>query len=80
MVGVDQEMPVNARSSLTFQVLLEGVEVFSSGPMDRGTEPKFVEVDVHGAQQLTLVVGDLGNGNQGDHADWADAGLSAAAG
>jgi len=80
VVGVDQEVPANARSSLTFQVLLDGVEVFSSGPMDRGTEPKPVEVDVHGAQQLTLVVGDSGNGNQEDHADWADARLTAAAG
>ena len=79
VVGVDQEVPVGARSSLSFQVFVDGAEVFSSGPMDRGTEPLPVEVDVRGAQQLTLVVGDSGNGNQEDHADWAGARLTAAA-
>ena len=80
VVGVDQEVPVGGYSSLTFQVLRDGVEVFSSGPMVRSTEPIPVEVDVRGAKALTLVVGDSGNGNREDHADWADAKLTAAAG
>ncbi len=33
-------------------------------------------VDVSGRSEIRLVVTDGGNGNAGDHADWADAGFS----
>jgi len=35
-----------------------------------------IDVDVTGATILDLVVGDGGNGNGTDHADWADARLT----
>jgi hypothetical protein len=35
-----------------------------------------VDVDVTGAAIVELVVGDGGDGNGSDHADWADARLS----
>ncbi|NHC15886.1 beta-galactosidase small subunit-related protein, partial [Motilibacter deserti] len=78
VVGVDQEVPANAKSSVEFRVLLDGKEAFDSGAMTRGTAAVPVDLDVRGVKQLTLITGDSGNGNQEDHTDWADAKLIAA--
>jgi hypothetical protein len=40
-----------------------------------GAPPQQVKVDVTGAKTLTLIVGDAGDGNHCDHADWAGARL-----
>jgi alpha-glucosidase len=37
-----------------------------------------VDVDVSGAQQLDLIIGDGGDGDGTDHGDWADARLTCA--
>ena len=67
-VGTDHETGGNG-SSVVFEVLLDGAEVFNSGTMYYNTPAKFVDVDLTGKKELTLVVGDAGNGNGNDHTD-----------
>lgn len=45
-------------------------------PMTGSTTTKTVNIDVSGGQTLTLIVKDFDGIRDGDHADWADAGLS----
>jgi hypothetical protein len=61
--------------TITFEVWLDGVKRWESGLMDRSTPAKWVDVDIAGASQLELIVGDGGNSVMGDHANWADARL-----
>ena len=75
-VGIDQEASGKG-GTVVFQVFLDGTKVFDSGSMNYNTPAKFVDVDITGKKELKLVVGDGGNGNGNDHADWADAWLSA---
>lgn len=73
-VGVDDE--VGARGSVVFQVLVDGKSAYDSGVL-RGTDgPRAVNVDVSGARELRLIVGDAGDGVAYDHADWVNAKLS----
>jgi uncharacterized protein (DUF1800 family) len=77
-VGVDDE--VGNRGSVAFEVWLDGVRVFAS-PILHGTgTAQPVNVSVAGKSDLKLVVLDGGNGIDYDHADWADAHLTAASG
>jgi hypothetical protein len=55
--------------------LADGKSLWKSGLMDRKAGAKTVDVNIMGAKQLELRVGDGGNGIIGDHADWADAKL-----
>ncbi|HEY7087048.1 MAG TPA: NPCBM/NEW2 domain-containing protein, partial [Tepidisphaeraceae bacterium] len=72
-IGIDNETGGKGRAS--FQVFVDGVLAYDSGVV-RGTDAvKQVLVNVKGAQQLRLVVGDAGDGNSYDHADWAGAQL-----
>ena len=73
-VGVDDE--VGALGSVVFQVLLDGAKVFDSGTMTGSSVTKLVDVDVTGKAQLELVVGNGGDNENYDHADWADAKLT----
>ncbi len=75
MVGLDDERAVGD-GSITFDVLVDGKKVFSSGVMRGGMEPKLVSVDVTGAKKLLLRVGDAEDGISNDHADWAGAMLA----
>lgn len=69
MVGVDDE--VGSQATVTFAVLADGKELYRS-PVLRGTSAAVpVDVDLGGAQTIDLVVGDGGDGNGSDHADWA---------
>ena len=62
---------------LEMKVLVDGKQVFSSGPVRGLTyEPTPLNIPVSGAKLLTLVVTDGGNGNRGDHAHWAEAYLT----
>ena len=74
-VGVDDE--TDRSGSVVFQVLLDGVKVYDSARMLGGQAAKAFSVSVAGAQQLTIIVTDSGDGNAYDHADWADARLFA---
>lgn len=73
VLGVDDE--ATGRGTVTFELWLDGVPVGATGVM-RGGETAFGgTVDITGRQELRLVVTDAGDGNEGDHADWADARL-----
>jgi hypothetical protein len=62
--------------TLTMTVLVDDKEVFSSGPTNSRdkTERRPLDVNVTGAQQLTLLVS-AGDNRGGDHASWAEAWL-----
>lgn len=70
-VGVDDEVMNNG--TVTFKVLLDGVEVHDSGIVTGADVAKKVSVDVTGKNELKLVVTDAGDGLGYDHADWANA-------
>ncbi len=73
-VGVDDE--VGANGSVSFQVLLDGASVYTSGTMTGSTATKTVDVAIPPtATQLRLVVGNGGDNINYDHADWAGARL-----
>jgi hypothetical protein len=73
-VGVDAE--VGAHGSVVFEVWVDGRQAWKS-PLMTGTAPATpVDVDLAGATTLLLRVSDGGDGNQYDHADWADARLT----
>ncbi|WP_342351136.1 NPCBM/NEW2 domain-containing protein [Clostridium perfringens] len=74
-VGVDREMRNSNEPSVIFEVYVDGKKVFDSGVMNVNTERKHVLIPIAGASELKLVAKDGGNGNGGDHADWADAKL-----
>ena len=69
--------PDNAhRGQLEMKILIDGKEVFASGPTSSHEKDRpVVEVPVSDAKSLTLIVDSLGN-RGGDHASWADAYLS----
>ncbi|MDD2598730.1 MAG: NPCBM/NEW2 domain-containing protein [Kiritimatiellae bacterium] len=59
---------------LEMKILVDGKEVFATGKVSsREFNAKDVMIPVTGANELTLVVMDGGNGKGGDHASWADA-------
>jgi len=70
-VGVDDA--AQPPGSVTFQVLGDGKVLWESGVMRAGAPAQEVNVDLHGVQRLMLRVGDAGDGNGMDHADWAEA-------
>ena len=74
-VGVDREMRNSDVSSLSFEVYVDGKKVFDSGVMNSETTRKHVLIPIVGVSELKLVAKDGGNGNGGDHADWADGNL-----
>ena len=69
-VGVDDE--TGGAGTVTFSVVADGKTLVTT-PVIRGHQSATsLNVDVTGAQVLDLVVGDGGDGNGSDHADWAD--------
>ena len=72
-VGVDDD--AQTPGSVTFQLLGDGKVLWESGVMRAGAPAKEVGVDLQGVERFTLRVGDAGDGNGMDHADWAEAKL-----
>jgi beta-galactosidase GanA len=69
-VGVDAE--AGASGTVTFSVVGDGTTLVTTPVLRGGGQPATViDVPVTGAQVLDLVVGDGGDGNGLDHADWA---------
>jgi hypothetical protein len=64
----------NTWPTVTFEVRVDGQKKWQSGLMTRDAAAAWVDLDVTGAKQLELIVGDNGN-YAGDHADWAEARL-----
>lgn len=69
-VGVDAT--AEAAGSVEFEVMGDGRQLFKSGVMKSDTAAIEVSVPLAGVNLLTLKVGDAGDGQKFDHADWAD--------
>lgn len=80
VVGVDSNEFTNGRGSVVFDVDLRGKKVFKSAVLRGGMTGVPVKVDLNGAAEFTLSVGDGGDGITCDHADWADAKITLANG
>jgi hypothetical protein len=61
------------QASVTFEVYGDGKRLFDSGRMGGQSDPRDIEVDVSGVQELRLVVTEGGNGWSGDWVMWANA-------
>ena len=70
-VGLDDD--ASGHGSVEFQILGDGKKLFDSGVMRSNGPAKPVEVNLHGVKLLLLKVSDADNGDEFDHADWADA-------
>ncbi len=77
-VGVDSE--VGKRGSVAFVVLVDGKEAARTVTMRGGEAAREMDVVLKGAKELTLVVEDGGDDINYDHADWAEASITLAAG
>jgi beta-galactosidase len=75
-VGVDDE--TGGYGSVTFTVLADGKPVATTDVLRAHQAAVHLRADLAGAQKAELVVGDGGDGNGSDHADWADAELACA--
>jgi len=75
-VGIDDL--AGGRGTVTFTVLADGNVVASTGVMTGTQAAQHLAADVSGAHTLTLQVGDAGDGNGHDNADWAGAELHCA--
>jgi alpha-galactosidase len=73
VVGIDGET-TSSSASVVFSVTADGATLFTS-PTIRVGGSASVNVDITGRSTLHLVVGDAGDGNNSDHADWAGARL-----
>lgn len=72
-VGLDDFVDGRNLGSVVFRVLADGDQVYDSGVMEESTPTGKVDVSVVGVSELRLVVANAGDGNNSDHADWADA-------
>ncbi|MEV4598897.1 NPCBM/NEW2 domain-containing protein [Amycolatopsis sp. NPDC049253] len=73
VVGLDDEF---ATGSVTFEVRGDGKTLASTDVLRHGSAAQVVDVPLGGVQVLDLVVTDGGDGNNTDHADWADAAVT----
>ncbi len=73
-VGVDtNDQTSGGRGSIVFVIRAAGKEIFNSGVIREGMLGKPVKVDLGGATEFLLEVGDAGDGISCDQADWASA-------
>lgn len=72
-IGLDAE--VRAHGAATFQVVADNVLLYDSGVLMGGMPPVPIEVALHGAHELRLIVVPHGE-IDGAHADWAGARLA----
>ena len=81
LIGVDSnDQTVGGRGSVTFTVKVGLRDLFRSGNLSEGMDPMAVKVDLAGATEFELIVGDGGDGITCDQADWADARITLADG
>lgn len=79
VVGLDSTDATTV-GSVVFQVYAGSSKVFDSGVMTRASAARQVSVSLAGAQVLSLVVTDAGDGITWDHANWADSRLTVTSG
>lgn len=70
IVGINASQSPSGLSDVTFSVLVDGVEKYHQQVLAGESYP--CEVDVRGAQTVTLIV-DMNGVDYNDHATWADA-------
>ncbi|MFE7038375.1 endo-alpha-N-acetylgalactosaminidase family protein [Streptomyces atratus] len=70
-VGVDDAQ--TSRGSVQFSVTADGTEKVKSPVLKAADNAWSLTADTTGAKYVELVVGDGGDGNGNDHADWGDA-------
>ncbi|MER6027230.1 NPCBM/NEW2 domain-containing protein [Streptomyces sp. NPDC001851] len=73
-VGVDDEK--GTKGTVAFEIWADGRKVASTGVLTNALPAQPLTADITGAQTIDLVVTDAGDGNDSDHADWANASLS----
>jgi alpha-galactosidase len=74
VAGVDtNDQTSGGRGSVVFSVNVAGKEAFKTGVMREGMAGVPVSVDLGGATEFVLEVGDAGDGIGCDQSDWADA-------
>ncbi|MEW2399733.1 NPCBM/NEW2 domain-containing protein [Streptomyces sp. NPDC046862] len=73
-VGVDDEE--GADGSVAFEIRADGATAASTGTLTNAQAVQSLSADVSGAQVISLVVTDGGDGTTSDHGDWGDARLS----
>ncbi len=80
-VGVDSNPQTHGgRGSIVFSVTVGDKEAFRSGVLREGMPAQRVAVELGGAQEFLLQVGDAGDGFACDQADWVDAKITLADG
>ncbi|NOY81666.1 MAG: DUF1080 domain-containing protein [Kiritimatiellaeota bacterium] len=76
VVGVDDEKNDTPVGSVTFEVLADNKRLVKTPVLTPADERYPIDVALpKGTKTLRLIVGDGGNGNACDHADWANAGF-----
>ncbi len=70
--GLDNEA---SGGSIVFKVYADGKRIFSTNTIHGGDKVQSLNLKVHGVKKLTLITSNAGDGNTGDHGDWADARL-----
>ena len=78
MVGVDDEC--KRLGSVQFFVIVDGFVAAQTEVMHGGDKPQLLTADLTGAHRLVLYAGDADDGFTNDHADWAGATITLAAG
>ncbi|MEW2155697.1 NPCBM/NEW2 domain-containing protein [Streptomyces sp. NPDC007189] len=73
-VGVDDEK--GTKGSVTFEIWADGTKAASTDVLTNAMPAQPLAADITGAQVVRLVVTDAGDGNDSDHADWANARVS----
>ncbi|MCY2989096.1 MAG: alpha-galactosidase [Planctomycetota bacterium] len=80
-VGLDtNEQTAGGRGSVVFSVDVGTREVFRSDVLREGMPPASADVELGGATEFVLQVGDSGDGISCDQADWAEAKITLADG
>jgi alpha-galactosidase len=74
MVGIDDARK-SGRSSVSFEVWVDGAKRYDSGIVRSGDAPRRVDVDLTGARKMILFVDDAGDGTADDVADWGGAAI-----
>ncbi len=72
-VGIDDEKPKTSKASVEFKVWADGKLAATSGILRKRKRTANLKVDLTGMQVVALEVTDAEDGNDSDHADWANA-------
>jgi hypothetical protein len=72
-VGVDDSRQASGLGSVIFEVLGDGILLARTGVLTPRDPAYPIDVELAGVRTLTLRVTDGGDGNNNDHANWADA-------